>query len=271
MELKESVAIVTGSARGIGRGIALTLAAQGANLVIADLFHSPRHSPGYKLSGEEEVNKVVSEIKEMGRRAIGVDTDVTRSETLTKMVERVTSEFGRIDILVNNAGIITRGPVAEFSEEAWDAIMSVNVKGVFLCSKAVIPTMVGQKRGKIVNIASIAGKRGGPNSAAYCASKFAVIGLTQSLAQELAPHNITANAVCPGSLYTAMWTEVLLPPIMAQRNLSAEEAFQRRAEESIPLGRPQTPEDIGHAVVYFCQADNVTGTSLIVAGGSVMS
>jgi NAD(P)-dependent dehydrogenase (short-subunit alcohol dehydrogenase family) len=270
MDLKESIAIVTGGARGIGRGIALSLAAQGTNLVIADLFHTPRHTPTYQLSGEEQVHKVVAEIKAMGRQAIGIDVDVTNSATVTRMVEQVKTQFGRIDILVNNAGIIIRGPVVDFSEAAWDDTMQVNVKGVFLCSKAVSPTMIAQRQGKIVNIASVAGKRGGPNLAAYCASKFAVIGFTQSLAHELAPYNVTVNAVCPGTIATAMWTEVLLPPIMNERSLSQEEAFQGQVKERIPLGRPQTPEDIGQAVVYLCQADNVTGISVIVSGGSLM-
>lgn len=271
MDIKGCTAIVTGAARGIGRGIALSLAAHGAHLVVADLFHyKPRHAPEYQLSGEEEVNKVVAEIEAMGQRALGIDVDVTQNETVIRMVEQAKATFGRIDILVNNAGIILRGPVVDFSEAWWDTTMQVNAKGVFLCSKAVAPIMMEQKRGKIVNIASVAGKRGGMNLAAYSASKFAVIGFTQSLAQELAPYNVTVNAVCPGTVSTAMWTEVLLPPIMEQKHLSQSEAFQAHVAERIPLGRPQTPEDIGQAVVYLCQADNVTGTSLIVAGGSLM-
>ncbi|RMF85517.1 MAG: 3-oxoacyl-ACP reductase FabG [Nitrospinota bacterium] len=271
MDIRGSTAIVTGAARGIGRGIALCLARQGANLVIADLFRSPRHAPDYPLSGAQEVEKVVAEVQAMGGQAIGVDLDVTQAASIQQMVERVKAEFGRIDILVNNAGILVQGPVLGCSEETWEAVMNVNAKGVFLCSKAVIPVMQEQRRGKIINISSVAGKRGAANLAVYSASKFAVIGLTQSLAQELAPYNITVNAICPGTVSTAMWSEVLLPAMSAQEQISAEEAFQKHVATRIPLGRPQTPEDIGLAVIYLCQADNVTGTSLIVAGGSTMN
>jgi meso-butanediol dehydrogenase/(S,S)-butanediol dehydrogenase/diacetyl reductase len=130
--------------------------------------------------------------------------------------------------------------------------------------------MMARRQGRIINTASIAGKRGGPRVSAYCASKFAVIGFTQSLAHEVAPYNITVNAVCPGWLDTAMWRDVLIKPIMERLDKDAEAAFQAHSAATIPLGRPQTPEDIGQAVVYLAQADNVSGVALNVAGGLVM-
>ncbi len=168
------------------------------------------------------------------------------------------------------AGIVDVALVVETTEAQWDAIMDVNVKGVFLCSKAVVPGMIERRRGRIINTASIAGKRGAPRLSAYCASKFAVIGLTQSLAHEVARYDITVNAVCPGWLGTAMWMDVLISPIMERLGKDAQAAFQEHAAANVPLGRPQTPEDIGQAVVYLAQADNVTGVALNVAGGLVM-
>jgi meso-butanediol dehydrogenase/(S,S)-butanediol dehydrogenase/diacetyl reductase len=270
MDLRDKVAVVTGGARGIGRGIAMALAREGVHVAVADLYGPEQTTAGYALSTEQEVTKTVDELKALGVRALGVPVDVTDSHQIQAMVQTVTRDLGPIDILCNNAGIVDVALVVDTTEAQWDAMMNVNAKGVFLGCKAVVPGMIERHRGRIINTASIAGKRGNARVAAYCASKFAVIGFTQSLALEVARYGITVNAVCPGYLGTAMWMDVLIKPIMQRSGTDAETAFQEHAAANVPLGRPQTPEDIGQAVVYLAKADNVTGIALNVAGGLVM-
>ncbi len=270
MDLHDKVAVVTGGARGIGRGIALALAHQGVHVAVADLYTPSRGTAGYDFSTEQEVITTVQELTACGVRALGVPVDVTQYVQVEAMAETVTRELGPIDILCNNAGVIDTGWVVETTEAQWDTIMDVNVKGVFLCCKAVAPGMVERRQGRIINTASIAGKRGSARVAAYCASKFAVVGFTQSLAHEMALYNVTVNAVCPGILGTAMWLDVLVPERIEQPGEDVEAAFDKHAASVMPLGRPQTPEDIGQAVVYLAQADNITGVALNVAGGLVM-
>ncbi|MBI3326176.1 MAG: SDR family oxidoreductase [Nitrospinae bacterium] len=270
MDLRDKVAVVTGGARGIGRGIAAALAREGVHVAVADLYMPGQTTAGYALSTEGEVAKTVEELKTLGVRAVGVPMDVTKSDQIQTMVETVTRQLGAIDILCNNAGVIDVALVVDTTEAQWDAMMNVNAKGVFLCCRGVLPNMIQRRQGRIINTASIAGKRGSARVSAYCASKFAVIGFTQSLAHEVARFNITVNAVCPGFLGTAMWMDVLIKPIMERLGKDAETSFQEHAAANVPLGRPQTPEDIGQAVVYLAKADNVTGIALNVAGGLVM-
>ncbi len=270
MDIRDKVAVVTGGARGIGRGIALALARAGAHVAVADLYTPGQTTAGYALSTEQEVVQTVAELKATGVPTMGVPVDVTKFTQLQVMVETVTRELGPIDILCNNAGVIDTALVVDTTEAQWDMMMNVNAKGVFLGCKAVVPGMMTRRQGRIINTASIAGKRGNARVSAYCASKFAVIGFTQSLAHEVASYNITVNAVCPGYLNTAMWQDVLIQPLMERLGTDAEAAFQAHSAAHVPLGRPQTPEDIGQAVVYLAQADNVTGIALNVAGGLVM-
>jgi meso-butanediol dehydrogenase / (S,S)-butanediol dehydrogenase / diacetyl reductase len=270
MDLRDTVAVVTGGARGIGRGIAMALAREGARVAVADLYTPGQTTAGYALSTEQEVAKTVHELQTLGVQAIGVPVDVTRADQIQTMVQTVTRDLGPIDILCNNAGIVDVALVVDTTEAQWDAMMDVNVKGIFLCCKAVVPGMIERRRGRIINTASIAGKRGAARLSAYCASKFAVIGFTQSLAHEVARHDITVNAVCPGWLGTAMWMDVLIGPIMERLGKDAQAAFQEHAAANVPLGRPQSPEDVGQAVAYLAKADNVTGVALNVAGGLVM-
>jgi meso-butanediol dehydrogenase/(S,S)-butanediol dehydrogenase/diacetyl reductase len=270
MELQDKVAVVTGGARGIGRGLALALARQGVHVAVADLYTPNTGTAGYALSTEQEVNKTVEELHALGVRALGVPVDVTQWQQVETMVHTVTQQLGPIDILCNNAGVIDTGLVVDTTEAQWDAMMTVNVKGVFLCCKAAAPGMIARQQGRIINTASIAGKRGGPGAAAYCASKFAVVGFTQSFAHEMAPHNVTVNAVCPGILGTAMWIDHLIDRRVEQVGNDRQATFAHYAASLMPLGRPQTPEDIGEAVVYLARADNVTGIALNVAGGLVM-
>ncbi len=259
MELKDAVAIVTGAARGIGRGVAVALAHEGAHLVLADL-----PSEG----GDLERTRGLVEAE--GVQALLVDCDVRDWSQVSTLVQAALDRFGRIDVLVNNAGVIGVAPVAAMSEEEWDRVLDVNLKGTFLCSKAVAPHMMERRSGRIINMSSMAGKRGAPAVAHYCASKFGVIGFTQSLAHELGPFNVTVNAVCPGEVDTAMWREHLLPAFSAFQGTTPDEAWERFIRERVPLGRPQTAEDIGQAVVFLCRADNITGESINVTGGSEM-
>ena len=267
MELKGKNAIVTGAARGIGRGIALKLAAAGANVALVDLGSPADPALTYNLAAQNELNRTVEEVKGLGVKAIPILADVTRLADLERMASEVVAKLGAIDILVNNAGIIAVGPVSDFAEAAWDRVMAVNAKGPFLCAKACIPHLTKRSEGAIVNIASVAGKTGRAGASAYCSSKFAVVGLTQSLAEELGPANIRVNAVCPGFLRTAMWTEVLDPVVAPQYGVNREAAFDEYIARNTFLKREQTPADIGEAVLYLCRADNVTGETINVAGG----
>lgn len=260
MELNGAVAIVTGGARGIGRGIALCLAREGADIVIADL----------PATGADAI-ETASQIEALGRSALVLHVDVTSEEQTRKMVADTIARFGHIDVLVSNAGVIKVAPVAAMDEATWDLIMDVNVKGTFLGAKAVVPHMMERRRGRIINISSMAGKTGSAAVSAYCASKFAVIGFTQSLAQELGAFDITVNAICPGEIRTYMWDEVLVPAISATRGEGdGGDAFDNFIQQRVPLLRPQTAEDIGQAAVYLCKADNITGESINVTGGSEM-
>ncbi len=257
VELRDTVAIVTGAARGIGRGVALALAREGAHIVVADL-------PPADGDAQEATALVEAE----GVQALRVHCDVTQWPQVEAMAQAALDRFGRIDVLVNNAGVISVAPVAAMTEEQWDRVLDVNLKGTFLCCKAVAPRLMSQRSGRIVNMSSQAGRRGAAALAHYCASKFAIIGFSQALALELAPFDVTVNAVCPGEVDSAMWREVLLPAIGGAQGLSPDEAWERFIRERAPLGRPQTAEDIGEAVVYLCRADNVTGEALNVTGGS---
>lgn len=261
MELKDTVAIVTGGARGIGRGIALSLAREGVKVVIADL-------PAVK----EDRERTAREVCDAGSEALTVDVDVRQWPQVQAMVERTIQHFGKVDIQVNNAGVVSVRPVIAMEEEEWDRVLGINLKGTFLCCKAVIPHMAERRSGRIINMSSQAGKRGRGAISHYCASKFAIIGFTQSLAHELGPSNITVNAVCPGEVRTAMWDEHLSPALsLGGYGATPEEAWEGWLKREVPLGRPQTAEDIGEAVVFLCKAENITGEALNVTGGSEMA
>jgi meso-butanediol dehydrogenase/(S,S)-butanediol dehydrogenase/diacetyl reductase len=262
-DLRGRVAIVTGAARGIGRGIALQLARAGADVALADL-EAGGGALGYELSGRPGLEEAAKEVGEQGVRALAVPCDVTDAAQVDRLVGTTRDSLGRIDYLVNNAGLVHFEPLASFDEARWQRLFDVNVKGVFLCCRAVIPSLV-ETRGAIVNISSVAGKRGHALGTAYCGSKFAVIGITQSLAQELAGQGVRVNAVCPGILPTHMWTHHL-----ASEERGGPAAYAAAIERMVPLGREQTPEDIAGAVLYLLSAPNVTGVSLNVAGGMEM-
>ncbi|MGH8012713.1 MAG: SDR family NAD(P)-dependent oxidoreductase [Candidatus Binataceae bacterium] len=268
MEIKGKNAIVTGAARGIGRGIALKLAEAGANIAAVDLGNPADPALTYDLARHADLTSAVEEFKGRGVKAIPILADVTRLADCKRMASETVEQLGNVDILVNNAGIIAAGMVAEMPEETWDRVMTVNAKGPFLCAKACIPHLRNNREGAIVNIASIAGKTARGGLSAYCASKFAVVALTQALAEELGPFNIRVNAICPGLLRTSMWTGLLNKYLSQVWGGKEETLFDQTVGQMTYLRREQTPADIGEAVVYLSRADNVTGTALTVAGGA---
>jgi len=245
--LSEQVALVTGASRGLGRSIALELAKNGANVVI-----------NY-AGNEAKAKEVVEEIKQLGQESFDVQADVSSEEDVKRMVKQVTDEFGRLDILVNNAGITKDNLIMRMKEEEFDQVVNTNLKGAFLCTKAVTRQMMRQRRGKIVNVASIVGVRGNPGQANYVAAKAGVIGLTKTTAQELASRNILVNAVAPGFIATDM-TDVLTDE-------------QRETILSmVPLARLGNPEDVAKVVRFLASSDSdyMTGQTLHIDGGMVM-
>ena len=247
MELKGKTAIVTGSGRGIGEGIAMVLAREGANVVIND-------------RDLNNARNVVKNIEAAGGKAMPFEADVTNKAALNAMVTATVKQYGSLDIMVNNAGIeAPPGLLKDLPEEQWDRVLGVNLKGVFLCCQAVIPQMMKQNKGRIVNIGSIASIRMTFfGSADYTASKHGVAGLTQHLAWELADSNITVNSVCPGG--------VLTPLMEANTSPELREAMTKRL---VPLGRYSTIEEIGEAVSFLAsdRASMITGQMLAVDGG----
>jgi NAD(P)-dependent dehydrogenase (short-subunit alcohol dehydrogenase family) len=257
VELSGQVAIVTGAGRGIGRATALELARMGADILIAEM----------DKAGAE---RTAAEVKDIGRRVSVVPTDVTSRSDLQTMAERARTELGRIDILVNNAGIYRAAGPLDVTEEHWDAIMNVNAKAVFFASQAVLPTMIAQKRGAIVSLASMAGKIGNKNNLPYNASKAAVISMTKSLALAHAADGIRVNCVCPGFVETDMWTYVSREQGKLM-GLTPEEFTRQRASQ-VPLGRMERPEDVASVIGFLASSKSgyMTGQALSVDGGLVM-
>ena len=254
--IKGKVAIVTGGAKGIGQAIVEGLAEEGANLVISDV-----------LLGEAE--KLADSLKNKVR-VLPIKTDVSSKPDIERLVATTLKEFERIDILVNNAGVARAVPFTELEEEEWDRTLDINAKGVYLVTRAVVPHMIASRSGRIVNTSSVSGKRGGPELAHYCASKFAVIGLTQSLALELGKYNITVNAVCPGVVRTDMWDAI--EDTKAKNRGQSPAQFFAGIINQIPLGRPQEMEDIANIVLFLSSeaAKNITGESVNINGGWFM-
>ncbi|WP_102271495.1 3-oxoacyl-[acyl-carrier-protein] reductase [Cytobacillus massiliigabonensis] len=247
MKLEGKAALVTGASRGIGREIALGLAKQGADVVV-------------NYSGSEErANQVVAEIKELGRNAVAIQCDVSNSESVAHMVKETIDIFGKLDILVNNAGITKDNLLMRMKEEEWDDVININLKGVFLCTKAVTRQMMKQRSGRIINISSIVGVSGNPGQANYVAAKSGVIGLTKSTAKELSSRGITVNAIAPGFITTDM-TDKLTEDVKDQML------------KQIPLARFGEPSDIANVAVFLASEDSryMTGQTLHVDGGMVM-
>ncbi len=271
-DLSGKVALVTGARgkHGIGRAIARRLAQEGADIVVNDL-------PDQVGGAWGGLPAVVSEIEQMGRRAIGITADVADPKQVEGMVNSALDRFGHLDILVNNAGAPAgpdRVPVVDLEEDVWDLVLNVNAKGTFLCSRAAARHMIERGgRGKIINMSSTAGRRGVARFAAYCASKFAVIGFTQALALELAPYKINVNAICPGLVDTE---RVLgIADGMKPEGVTAErfrDQMREDAARSNPLGRIGQPGDVAGMAAFLASAesDYLTGVAVNVAGGAVM-
>jgi meso-butanediol dehydrogenase/(S,S)-butanediol dehydrogenase/diacetyl reductase len=283
-DLDGKVALVTGtsSKKGIGASIALRLAREGADVVVSDRSKADEtYYPWDKQEGWKGLDSLVEEIQKTGRRALAVTADVSKSSDVARMVDQAIAEFGKIDILVNNAALTASRPgftpIVDLKEDFWNLTMAVNLTGVFLVSQAVVRQMIKQGQGgKVVNIASCTGKKALENSAAYCTSKAAVIGLTQSMALEWARYKINVNAICPG--FISSWGTQGKPIYTnIQSGLSEEEATLKAYRDAgvlqlIPMGRPGTIQELVDSVTYLTsnQSDYITGQSINVCGGYLM-
>jgi 3-oxoacyl-[acyl-carrier protein] reductase len=245
MDLSGKVALVTGSARGIGRAIALKLAGAGADIAVNDI-----------AAAAEPLEGVAVEIRALGRQALAVTADVSSAADVTRMVEAVTAAYGRIDILVNNAGVTRDQLIMRMSDEDWDTVLDIDLKSAFLCTRAVLRHMLRQRWGRIISIASVVGIIGNAGQANYAAAKAGVIALTKSVAKEVGSRGITANAIAPGFIETKM-TEKL------------DDKQRQALLQRIPLGTAGTPEDVADAVAFLASdaARYITGQVLGVDGG----
>jgi 3-oxoacyl-[acyl-carrier protein] reductase len=245
MKLKGKVALVTGSAQGIGKSIAEALAKEGADIIVSDI-------------NVELAQSTAAEIAKLGVKTIAVKTNVSDAASVTQTIDEAVKALGKIDILINNAGITRDGLLIRMKEEDWDAVLSVNLRSMFLCTKAVAPLMMKARWGRIVNIASISGVMGNFGQANYSAAKAGAIGLTKTTARELASRGITCNAVAPGFIDTAMTQKL-------------SDDVKKKLSEAIPMVRLGTPDDIAKAVVFLCaDADYITGQVVNVNGGMYM-
>ena len=236
---------MTGAAQGIGKSIAEALAKEGADIIVSDI-------------NIELAKTTANEISGLGVRSIAVKTNVAEASDVAASVDQAVKEFGKIDILVNNAGITKDNLLIRMKDEDWDAVLSVNLRSMFLCTKAIAPLMMKNRWGRIVNIASIVGEMGNFGQANYSAAKAGAIGLTKTVARELASRGVTCNAIAPGFIDTAMTQKL-------------SDDVKKRLSEQIPLTRLGTPEDIAKAVVFLCaDADYITGQVINVNGGMYM-
>ncbi len=280
--LNGKVALVTGAGgeHGIGRAIATRLAKEGANVIVSDVVSNPY---AYDSNDWEGAPSVVREIEALGRQAVTILADVSDADQVDALVDQGVERFGQIDIFVSNAGSRPgpdRVPVVELEEAAWDTVHRINLKGTFLCCRAVARHMIDRGGGgKIITMSSVSGKSGSARFAAYAASKFGVIGFTQALAQELAPHQINVNAVCPGVVDTERWSYI--GAALSPEDISGEEwrasgrhtEAMRQRDVKVPLGRVATGEDVARTAAFLAspESDYLTGLAINVAGGSAMN
>lgn len=244
MDLSNRVAIVTGSARGIGQAIALKLAEVGATVVLND------------IGAPEPLEKVAEEIRALKRQTLAVIADVSSPADVTRLVETATGTYGKVDILVNNAGVTRDQLLLRMSDEDWDTVLNIDLKSAFLCTRAVLRYMLKQRWGRIISIASIVGEIGNPGQANYSAAKAGIIGLTRAVAKEVASRGITANAVAPGFIDTKMTQQI-------------EEKQRQELARRIPVGYLGSPRDVAEAVAFLAseEARYITGQVLNVDGG----
>jgi meso-butanediol dehydrogenase/(S,S)-butanediol dehydrogenase/diacetyl reductase len=257
--LKDKVVIVTGGAGGLCSAVADAFAKQGANVVIADLDVNVAQELSDKIRATHKV------------QSIAIMTDVSNKSDVDNMVAKTLEKFGKIDILVNGAGVDLKIRFIDIEEEEWDRVHGINAKGTYLMMRAVLPHMIEAGDGKVVNFSSIVGKEGYADFSHYSASKFAVTGLTQAVAKEMAEYNINVNAICPGVIRTHLW-EHILDTWHTESGESKDILFQRFLEEHIPMRRAQTPEDIANVVLFLSSelAKNITGECVNVNGGMRM-
>lgn len=258
--LQERIALVTGGAQGLGEALCHRLAREGAHLAVADL----------NLAGAERVAAAIA--AQTGRRAIAIGADVTDESQVEAMIARIRQEFSRLDILVSNAGILISGAIDEFPAENWRAVIEVNLTGYFLCAKHAARLMKQQRSGVIIQVNSKSGKKGSYKNSAYAASKFGGIGLTQSLALELAEYGVRVNAVCPGNLLDSpLWVDSLYEQYARNQGLTREQVRQKYIDQ-VPLKRGCTYEDVGNVIVFLASesASYMTGQAINVTGGQEM-
>lgn len=258
MHLKGKIAIVTGGSGGIGKAICLRFAKEGAIVVAIG-------------RGEKLLEKMADEIQGLGLQCDYFVADITKIYENKLMINSIIQKYGHIDILVNNAGTDIKGSIKDISEKEWDTIIDLNLKGTFLVTQAVVGQMMAQKSGCIINMSSMAGKTGEPFSSPYCASKFGVIGFTQSVAAELGPYNINVNAVCPGPVDTPLIKKSIIQS--AKLNFrSFDEELNAKFLSLTPLGRIAKPEDVANLVCFLAsdEASFITGVSIDVSGGREM-
>jgi len=246
MRLEGKNALITGAAQGIGKAVAMGMAKEGANVAIADV-------------NIESAQSTAQEVSALGVKSIALKLDVSNQENVINAFKTFTGEFGSLDILINNAGITRDGVLLRMKEEDWDAVLNINLKGSFLCSKEAIKIMGKQRFGKIISISSVVAFMGNPGQANYSSSKAALIGLTKTIAKEYASRGIRANAVAPGFIQTAM-TDVL------------SDEVKDEMKKAIPLGQFGTPEDVTNAVIFLAskEGDYITGQVIHVNGGMYM-
>jgi sorbitol-6-phosphate 2-dehydrogenase len=258
--LQDRIALVTGAAQGLGAALSLRLAREGCDVVVAD------------LNGERAAQTAAEIAQQTGRRTLALTTDVTNEEQVRAMVDKTVETFGRLDILIANAGIVRSGAIDELSLRDWQLVIDVNLTGYFLCAKYAAIVMKRQRSGVIIQINSKSGKKGSYKNSAYSASKFGGIGLTQSLALELAEHGVRVNAVCPGNLLDSpLWVESLYSQYSKRFGIPEEEV-RRRYIEQVPLKRGCTYDDVANVVVFLAsdQASYMTGQAINVTGGQEM-
>ena len=260
MILTDRIALVTGGAQGLGAAICLRLAREGCDVVVAD------------LNAAQAQQTAIAVANETGRRALALPVNVADEAQVRSMVDTVVSEFGRLDILVANAGVVRSGPVDEMSLRDWQLVMDVNLTGYFLCAKYAAAVMKRQRGGVILQINSKSGKKGSFKNGAYAASKFGGIGLTQSIALELAEYGVRANAICPGNLLDSpLWVGSLYEQYSKRLGISEEEVRQRYVDQ-VPMRRGCTYDDVTNVLVFLAsdQSNYMTGQAINVTGGQEM-
>ncbi len=253
-KLEGKVAIVTGAARGNGEGAARVMAREGATVVLTDIL--------------DQVHATAKSIADKGYKAVSFKMDVTKPAEVNQVVQKVLEQFGKVDILVNNAGVMKLVSLVDMSDEVRDNMFDVNIKGVFICAKAVLGDMIKRKYGKIINLSSVTGPMvTDPGTTAYSTTKGAVWGFTKALAIEVAPYGINVNAVCPGVIETQMVKQAA-----AETNPKDPESVMRQIARGVPMGRLGTIEEVGELVAFLASDESryITGTPIVIDGGSTL-